>query len=220
MWRLALITAPTKEPLGAYGSGTPPVWDLREDVYKHLRLEPTTEMAPEDTLLKAAVATARHTCEAFTGRQLIDATWELVLDSWWEEGISRNGVLLIPRPPLRSITSIKYLDTGGVEQTLAASTYLAETQATAVVAETCQKGRLYLKYAEQWPSLRCQPEAVKIRFTCGYGDGPDKVPLGLRQGMLLEVAEMYERRELSLVGAMVTPAVITAERLWWPWRAF
>lgn len=220
MWRLSLITAPTKEPLGIYGSGTPAAWDLRGDVYQHLRLTPTTDMAPLDPMLKGMVAVARVACEAFTGRQLMDATWELILDSWWEEGIYRDGALHIPLPPLRTITSVKYLDTGGTEQTLGATTYLAETQATATVDVHCQKGRLYLKYAEQWPSLRCQPEAVKIRFTCGYGSDPASVPWALRQGMLLMIGEMYERREVSVVGGIITPAAITAERLWWPFRAW
>jgi uncharacterized phiE125 gp8 family phage protein len=225
VWRLALITAPTKEPLGAYGTGTPPPWDLRGDVYKHLRLEQTTEMGPEDTWLQAAVATARSQCETFTGRQLIDATWELVLDSWWEEGLYRNGFLLIPRPPLRSITSVKYLDGNGVEQTLAASAYLAETQgggvpATAPIPEACQRGRLYLKYGETWPTIQCQAEAVRIRFVAGYGTDPASVPLALRQGMLQLIAEMYERREEAIVGGVLTPGLITAHRLWWPFRAW
>lgn len=206
MWFFRLITAPAKEPL-----------DLKEDVYKHLRLEQHPDIGAEDTLLNGLIQAARHSCETSTGRQLIDATWELVLDSWWEAGIAVDEGLLIPKPPLRSITSVKYLDTGGTLQTLAATEYSVEVQDVAAVAPMCQRGRLYPKYGVIWPTLQCMPGAVTIRFTAGYGTDSSKVPAGLKQGMLLEIAEMYERRELAVVGAIVSPGLLSSVLVWSPY---
>lgn len=209
MWSLQLITAPVKEPL-----------DISLDVRSHSRLGEAPDS--EDRLLGGMVSAARHACETFTGRQLIDATLELWLDSWLEPGIasSMGDVLFMPRPPLRSIVSIKYLDTAGALQTWASTEYSKEVQAIGVVAPTCQRGRVYPNYGVIWPDLRCQPGAVKIQFTAGYGADGTKVPEPLKQGMLLMVGEMYERRELSVVGSTVTPAMVTAEALWWPYRAY
>lgn len=213
MWSLQLITAPIKEPLV-----------LNQDVYKQLRIDvdPPAGPGPEDTLLQSMLQAARHNCETFTGRQLIDATWELWMDSWWEPGISNScgDALLLPRPPLRSITSVKYVDTAGSLQTWDVANYSAETQLITSVTPSCQRGRLYPNYGIIWPDIRHQPGAVKIRFTCGHGVDDTKVPAGLKQGMLVEIAEMYERREILVVGNIVTPAVLTAEALWWPYRAW
>lgn len=207
MWSLQLITAPVKEPL-----------DISLDVRSHLRLEEIADS--QDRLLGSMVVAARHACENFTGRQLLDATWELWMDDWWEAGIFQGGVLLIPKPPLRSIVSIKYVDTAGAVQTWNSALYSAEVQDVAAVAPMCQRGRVYPNYGEIWPDIRCQPGAVKVRFTAGYGAASVSVPAGLKQGMLLEVGEMYERRELAVVGSSVTPATMSAEALWWPYRAF
>ena len=203
MWTLSLVTPPALDPL-----------DIIE-AEEHCRLDP--DLAPQDVLLQGAMKAAALNCETFTRRQLITATWELWMDSWHEEGVYRDGALLVPRPPLASVTNVRYIDTAGVEQVwpAGATGYLTQIPA----GPQAPRGRIYPAYGVPWPTIRCQPGAVKVLFLAGYGLEPALVPAGLRNGMLLEVAEMYERRELLTIGTISTPNMITAERLWWPYRA-
>lgn len=206
MWSLSLITAAVKAPV-----------DLDSEVRPHVRVEAGTD---QEVLLAGAIDTARQNCETFTRRQLVTAVWELWLDTWYEEGIFDReypcqGALLIPRPPLASIDSVTYLDTAGVVQTWAPASY----SSLAPSGPTAQKGRLFPAYGEIWPSIRSEPGAIKVRFTCGYGSDHQAVPKALKTGMLLEIGEMYERRELASAGTL-TPNVLGAERLWGPFRVW
>lgn len=203
MWSLSLITAPAAEPL-----------ERATEVHQHLRLD--SDLSAQEPLLDALISATRRNCETFTSRQLITATWELWMDSWCEPGIYRDDALFLPLPPLQSVTSVKYLDTGGVLQTWPADQYIVDAPA----GPAAQRARIVPAYGVSWPTLREQPQAVKVRFVAGYGAEAGDVPAGLRAGMLLEVAEMYERRELVTLGTISSPNFLSAERLWWPFRAF
>jgi uncharacterized phiE125 gp8 family phage protein len=61
-------------------------------------------------------------------------------------------------PPLRTVESVKYVDTAGAEQTLDPASYEVLTAT----------GQLVLAHGGAWPSVRSGIEAVRIRFTAGY----------------------------------------------------
>ena len=214
MWSLNLVTPPAAEPL-----------DLETEVKPHLRVT-GAEAADQAAGISGATVAAREACEGFTGRQLITATWELWLQEWCEPGITRDGAIRIPKPPLQQqagspaltagVLSVKYLDTAGAEQTLAADQY----QILAPVGPTAQRGLIFPAYGVAWPSVRCQPAAIKIRYTAGYGATFASVPGSLRAGMKLQVSEANERRELATIGTIQSKNELTAERLWWPYRSF
>jgi uncharacterized phiE125 gp8 family phage protein len=211
VWALSLVTQPAAEPV------------LYEDAKKQLRLNQDEERAfIEDGLIPSA----RKACETFTQRQLITATWDLLLDSWFEEGVFRSGSLWIPKAPLRQqvgpvdaptdgVLSITYVDSAGATQTWARSKYAIQ----APQGPDAQRGRISLAYGESWPSTRCQVGAITVRYRAGYGPAPEAVPAPLRQGMLIWIAELYERREEVTTG-IVAANPITAERLWWPLRSW
>jgi uncharacterized phiE125 gp8 family phage protein len=206
VWSLSLITPPA-------------ALALTEDQAKaHSRIDPAVPTADLATKVAAAIAA----CEGFTGRQLITATWELWLSSWYEPGIYQPscregaGVIWLPKPPAASITSIKYLDGDGVEQTLAPSAYVL----VAGGGPLAQRAGLFPAYGTAWPTNRAQAASIKVKFVAGYGSSYADVPPELTQGMLAWFAELYERREEQTVGTTVAANAITARRLWWPYRAF
>lgn len=204
MWSERIVTKPVAKPL-----------ELPE-VLEHAKIRPE-EAALQQVLLNAAIEVARMNCEAFTKRQLIDAELELWLDTWWEEHLFSEGSLFLPKPPLRTVVSVKYLDEAGNEQTLNPAKYRVDVQeGPELIAETCQRGRLWLKSGETWPATRCEPAAIKIRFTAGYGGSAAKVPEPLREGMRREVTEMYNVRGISIVGAIVNAVVLDAQLCWAP----
>jgi uncharacterized phiE125 gp8 family phage protein len=205
MWSLRLKTAPADEPLTA-------IPDIRD----HCRLS-SDEASEAAADLKTKITAARLACELATRRQLITATWTLYLDTWNEDGLRFEDGIHVPRPPLQSITTIKYIDTAGNQQTWAQN-------ATGCTVDTpsgpdAPRGRFFPSYGVDWPSLRDQPNAVEVEFVAGYGTKGTDVPAQLREGMKRYVAELYERREEAVLGSM-TPALFRATAAWDDLRAY
>lgn len=206
MWALSLITPPVLEALDTTPGG---------EVYQHLRLEP--ELLAQAGLIAAYAAAARQEGERISRRQFITATWELAMESWYEEGIFRCGRIVLPLPPLISVVSAKYLDAAGVEQTWSAAEYTVQVQA----GDFPQKGCLFPVVGKTYPAVGlCRPDAVKVRFTAGYGTTPSTVPGLFRNAMLLLVGEAYERREISTIGTIQSKNARTADRIFFDNRAW
>lgn len=102
--------------------------------------------------------------ETKTGRQLITATWELVLDRFPVE-------IELRKPPIQSVESVQYVDSDGVLQTLDSTKYQVDIDN--------EPGRIQPAYGVCWPETRCQIQAVIVRFVCGYGDESD-IPEGIK----------------------------------------
>lgn len=176
----------------------PLAWD---QVKGHLRLDSEDERSRiEEILVPAACSWA----ETFTGRVLITQTWK-----WLRSGFPVSGFLALPRPPLQTLTAIRYIDTNGVQQTWAPAKYVVD----APVGEKAMPGRVWPAYGESWPTVRTQPNAVEIEFVCGYGAAAGDVPGLLRAAMLLIVGELFERREQAVQGTIITEVPLSAERL-------
>lgn len=84
-------------------------------------------------------------------------------------------VIDLPYPPLiGSLTSIQYVDTAGVTQTLAASEYQVHATRDFV--------RVIPAYSKAWPSVRYQYGAVKVNYTAGFAtaDMPPEIKLAVK----------------------------------------
>lgn len=183
----ALITPPSAEPVSL------------SEAKAHLR-ETATD---QDSLIMSLISAARGWAEDFTQRALITQTWDYKLDAFADE-------MEIPLPPLQSVTSIKYLDTAGAEQTLANTEYTVDTAA--------ERGLVRLGYGKSWPATRAQANAVTIRFVAGYGAAAT-VPGTIKAACLLLLGELYARREHAIAGAPIATVPVNAEYLLWPYRS-
>jgi uncharacterized phiE125 gp8 family phage protein len=120
------------------------------------------------------------------GRGLVSQKWRLRFDDAfpaWE--------IPIPLAPLIAVTSFTYVASDGTTATLVENTdftVLDGPRAAVVPA-----------YGKAWPAPRCQPRAVTIEFTAGYGTTGASVPAALRTALLMQVAHLFENRE-SVVG--------------------
>lgn len=168
----------------------------------HLRIDGTDL----DTQIARWIKSARRRAEAFTGRQFITATWTLKLDGW-------PPTILVPRPPLISVTSLKYVDTGGTEQTLVEDTDYDVTN------NTPWRGRVLPSYSKTWPTARAHVNAVELIYTAGYGAAASDVPEDIVQAILLMVGEHSEFPEGLIVGTIAqgVPGGAVHELLW-PYR--
>lgn len=113
-----------------------------------------------DAELNAMVAAARAFVEDYCGIKLVAQTVELRCSSFCD-------FIDLPIAPIASISSIKYLDTAGDEQTLADTVY----EGVLVGLEPT----IRLKINQSWPSIRCASDAIRVTVSAGYADVPDPI---------------------------------------------
>lgn len=186
-----VVTGPSREPLSI------------EDAKEHLRID----QHDEDVWLLDAIKATRMRAEGMMGRALVTQTLEVALSGW-----PGGRVIELPRPPLVSVTSVKYFDAADVEYTLAAADYYVDVRTT--------PGRIVLKSTASWPGVALREvNGVIIRYVAGYGEQGEDVPAEMRAAMKLWLGELYEVRENSAAGGLVTvPAA--AEKLLLKYRVF
>ncbi len=112
----------------------------------------------EDSLLTTVLAAARQHIEHITGRQIMTATWDYSLQHW-----PCGNSIKLPFGNLQSVTSLKYIDSYGVQTTLVENTDYE------VVTNGEQCGKIVLPYGCSWPLATLHPEnAIVVRYVCGY----------------------------------------------------
>jgi uncharacterized phiE125 gp8 family phage protein len=195
MSSLSLVTPPVLEPISL------------QEAKEHCRID----LDDEDALIGSLIIAARQHVEDVTGRQLITATWALTLDGWpWFIDVPKAPLLTTPA------VAITYLDTNGTTQTLATTQYRVE----ASTGPTAGRARIMREYAVVWPTLRSVGNAVTITFTAGYGTSGDKVPMPIRQAMLLLIGHWYRNRESVNVGNIVSELPQAFDALIGPYRTW
>jgi len=186
-----LVTAPTFEPVSL------------EEVKQQARIRDIDS----DNSLASFITTAREAAEQYMGRGLITQSWKLLLDGWAD---------IIPLPmaaPLQTITSVKYYDADGVQQTLATSVYDLDT--------VSRPGTVVLKPDQTWPSLQSTRRngMIEIVYVVGWTTA-DLVPERIKQGIRQYVTYLDMDRDGGGVSgsfALTTAsyqALQAAERCW------
>lgn len=166
-----------------------------DEVALHLRLggSPYADV----TLLTALTTAARQWVEEYLRIAIGTQTLELVLDSF--------PSALMLKPFVQSVTSIKYLDTDGVEQTMSAIGYSLDSDSLPCWVTPA--------YGYEWPDTYPVPNAIRVRYVAGYTSDTDspayRLPKPIYAAILLIIGDLYENREGSIVGPVhtVNPAV-------------
>jgi uncharacterized phiE125 gp8 family phage protein len=163
-----VITAPTYEPISA------------ADVAEYIRVD---DLAQDELLLEGMITAARQYLEQYLSRPIATQTLEEALTGWADPIVLDSS--------LQSVTSIKYLDLNGAEQTLAANQYLVDTYS--------EPAQVTPAYNVEFPELYAVPNNVKVRYVAGYtsGGSPDlnPMPKPLRFAMMLIIGDLYANRE-------------------------
>lgn len=183
---LKQITPPTLEPV------------TRAELNLHARISDPSQWDRVDRY----IASARSYAENRLGRQLVNATWRLSLDSFpnavrWDARPNTSNttcfvpndyrLILLPKPPLVSVSWIKYYAVDGTLTTLDSTLYNVDTDS--------EPGRIQLKWTASWPTTDDRIGAVQIQFVAGYGADPADVPADIKHAIETIAAHAYENRE-------------------------
>lgn len=177
---------------------TPPTAEVIS--LEEAKLQARVTLDDEDTLIEGLRIAAREWIEALTGRALLDQVWTMTLD-----GMRADGVIVLPRPPLRSVTSVQYVDSAGATQTWTAGTgYQVQTPA----GPYAERGRITPAYGTTAPTVREDTlNAVTVVFRAGYGTAPKDVPRPLRLAVAVLVQHIYDGGSLDHVPAAVSALI-------------
>jgi len=189
---LRLITPPAEEPV------------TLAEAKAQLRLE----HALDDTTVTALISTARQYVELATWRALVTQTWELSLDGFPVWSVTCPREIQLPKGDVQSVTSVKYDDPAGVEQTFPASSYIVDGYPPA---------RVVLKRVANWPATNFEALSVRVRYVAGYG-AASAVPGPLKQATLLLVSQMYEHRVPEVTAAVIGQVQFSFDALLAPYR--
>jgi uncharacterized phiE125 gp8 family phage protein len=148
----------------------------------HLRVD----FDDDDDLIEDLIVAARMHVEARTGLKIPTQTVVMKCDTF-------EDLAHLPTAPLRSITSITYLDTDGATQTLAGTVYEARIDGL--------EPQIVLKFNQSWPSIQ-----DRSRITVTAPAGYSTVPFPLRLAMMMVAADLYKNRESATEG----PSTINA----------
>jgi uncharacterized phiE125 gp8 family phage protein len=134
------------------------------------------------------------------GRCLIDQTWAEDFD-----GFEKRLSLVMP---VRTITSLTYIDAGGSTQTLSSSLYELGTDPAG--------SYIRLKSGQSWPITGSGHPVVRVTYVSGYGATSASVPAPIRAAIMMLVSSLYENRQAESTAPLsIHPAV---ERLLLPYR--
>jgi uncharacterized phiE125 gp8 family phage protein len=138
-------------------------------------------------------------------RALLTQTWALKLPCF-------PPVIELPLPPVQSVSSIKYLDMNGDQQTLDASKYR-------VSGIGSWQTEISPVYGEIWPDARYLRDAIEIEFITGFGDDATAIPETILEAIRLLSAHYYaERQPVTFASPQEIPLLV--KDLLAPWRVY
>lgn len=190
---LKVITAPATEPV------------TLADVKAQLGIEASDTAS--DVVITRRITEAREWVENFTGRALITQTLEFVMDAFPDDEI------VIPRPAMQSVVSIKYLDASNVLQTMSSGDYEIDTYSAIV-------HRIRLAYGKAWPTVVLDVwNAVRVQYVAGYG-AASAVPGPIREAIMLIVGHWMNYQPGVESGVTITRIPFAVEHLLAGYRTY
>ncbi len=181
----------------------------------HLRVIHTDE----DAYITALIKGARQWIEKTCNRTFVPVNVTMYLDNFptgdntRKEGPKKYAIE-VPFPPLASVTTLSYVDTNGVTQTLTVNTDFKTYNKS-----LDEPGLIVPAYNAVWPITRDIPDAVTIVMICGYASS-SVIPAAVKQACYEIVANHFENREEIVVGTIATKLPKSADVLLAPYKNF
>ena len=160
------------------------------------------DFSDDDTLIAELIKSAQNLVEAYMNRAITTQTLSLFLDRLpfysdikLQEGVFtapdleyNSNFIVLPKPPVASVTHVKYYDNDNNASTFASSNYYVDT--------ISDQARVVLKTGASWPTVSetRNANAYEVKYVAGYGGASD-VPEPIVQAIKLLTTHLYENRE-------------------------
>lgn len=138
----------------------------------------------EDSLVQSLIYTAIRLVEEYGLTQIMQATWLLQLDSFPTNNIAELG-----KGNVVSITSVKYNDANGDEQTMAVDVDYD-------VDLVSQPAKMFFINT---PSLSPNLPYIRITYVVGLTNTEADVPDDIKDAIYLTVRNLYDNRDAAAV---------------------
>lgn len=164
---------------------TPPSAVLTlEQLRRHCKVDPPDVANDADQDLSAALTAAHRFAEHYTGISIGSQTLELALDAF-----PAGGIQLL-QGPVTSISSVKYIDVNGTEQTLSNILYALDDYSV--------PAWLLPAASTDWPASADVANAVKVRYVAGAAavDGAVAQALRLLAGLYFDNRNAADKGEM------------------------
>ena len=190
----SIVTPPAAEPV------------LIAALKSHMNID--SSFTDDDSYIETLQVVARRHVENITRRKLITQTWKLFLQGWPPE-----NYITLPFGQLQSVAHLKYTDSNEDQSTFDSDDYSVDTDS--------DPGRVVLDYGKSWDGGTLWPlNPLELQFVTGYGAAGSDVPDEILMAIKLLVSELYERREMNIVGVGVQlldmlSNLLASYRLWY-----
>jgi hypothetical protein len=160
------------------------------------------DFSDDDTLIAELVKASQNVIETYINRAITTQTLSLFLDRLpfyndvkLQEGVFtapdleyNSNYIVLPKPPVASVTHVKYYANDDTASTFSATNYYVDT--------ISEQARVVLKKGVSWPTVAetRNANAYEIKYVAGYGGASD-VPEPITQAIKLLTTHLYENRE-------------------------
>ena len=176
------------------------------------------DFSDDDSLIAELIKASQNVLQTYINRAITTQTLELYLDRLpfyneikLQEGLYtapdmeyNSNFIILPRPPVASVTHVKYFDDSDTEYTYATSNYYVDT--------ISEQARIVLRKGKSWPTVTetRNANAYVVKYVAGYGGASD-VPEPIVQAIKLLTTHLYENREaVTSLGVNTIPYTIGA----------
>ena len=158
---------------------------ILSEMQDHLRLTcDVTGTLDDDAYIQLLIKAARTYCENYTNRAFITQTWKQSPNDF-------GSKITLHKNRVESITSVKYYDVDGNQQTYSDAYQLDNESDVAVI---------YPPIDGVFPSIQAgKINPIEILYVCGYG-ASDTIPEDIKHAIKWTVSHFYENREAVNVG--------------------
>lgn len=149
-----------------------------------------------DARIDSCISQAKEYAEWYLSRTLMPTTLEIRLDAFPAE-------IELPRPPVASVVSIKYIDPAGDLQTLSPAAYVLDNFPLVPYIRPVFGGA--------WPATRAERNAVRVQYVAGYADAAS-IPESIRAALFLLVGHWVNQQSRIEAGDFITRVPKAAEQ--------
>ena len=174
-----------------YQSVAPTTLALTLDDAKR-QLHVTTDS--DDDLITSHIKAATQLLENRTNRCFVAQTRLLKMRTFSDPRYVIGRTIRPSRSPIKSVSSISYVDSEGTTTTLPSSDY------TTSIGD--QPGEITEAYNATWPATRNTANDVTITYVAGHSTVSTGVPENIKQAVRMVVGHWYRNREAVITGTI------------------